>query len=408
MQTIRLDYQWRKDPPWELSESIVIRLLYTEIKVGVLSSEDELAVVYKSAANSRSHFRNARTIFKKSEKFADIVLEPYADATIERVPPYVTLSLMSGERTLESITLSWKVGHFCKRFLTNPEAPVLNALAFGLTGSGKSTFINTVYAMMRLDNVVNEPMALVGSHSERTTTDLSPFRLARLEKDAQQQEVAVRSRLRLWDTWGIETETQYAGSVFDDVVLGRVDKVEMEVANTPRLRDWQGRPAMAQFEKHVLIFFIPAVTAAAAVASRTSRDDAPPGRGAAAAAAVASGGNVPAAADEGHMSRALRHYIHRCTALKRRCILLLSKIDEAIPAAKEDPFNPEVERLLNKAAAHYSIPKMYCFAMVGYCNQTERVWKLEVNVFNIVNRLFELASSATSIGTKSVRDLLRE
>lgn len=118
----------------------------------------------------------------------------------------------------------------------------INILLFGLSNSGKSSFINSCYSL--LSSSLQFDIAQCGGNT-RVTSELTPYRLACLN-------LRQRTHFRLWDTWGLG-EGLYQNQEFVALCLGKTRfGLKMEEAS---LTDWKKIPTKDSAKQSCIIFF---------------------------------------------------------------------------------------------------------------------------------------------------------
>jgi hypothetical protein len=144
-----------------------------------------------------SYFFKSEAVFRGRE--AVIELTPIADVTILKLKP-ITLSLFdkSKSKQLASIKPALRVFDFSGDIVKNNDRTRANILLFGLQGSGKSTFVNSILSTVSSDQELIV-MAVAGGAHGHVTTEFGPYRLV----DYCNVEEVRLTRFAMMDTWGL-------------------------------------------------------------------------------------------------------------------------------------------------------------------------------------------------------------
>jgi len=125
--------------------------------------------------------------------------------------------------------------------------PFFNILCFGIAGSGKSSFINSV--MTALSQEVTSPAA-VGGTTNHVTTDLTRFQLSQINN-------LEKIPINFFDIWGMDGNN-YQNNMFLHVLHGKLPEgYEMRERITQReemnIAEW----SVAERRIHSVLFFMP-------------------------------------------------------------------------------------------------------------------------------------------------------
>jgi len=121
-----------------------------------------------------------------------------------------------------------------------------NVLLFGLAGSGKSSFINSVWTLLSPENSVST-VAAYGGGTSHSTKQLIAYTLP-------------NTRITLWDTWGLAPDT-YQQSELESILSGELpsgwemQRAVSDITNQQFLQElWSSKHKR---RIHSVIFFFP-------------------------------------------------------------------------------------------------------------------------------------------------------
>jgi GTPase Era involved in 16S rRNA processing len=218
---------------------------------------------------------------------------------------------------------------------------------FGLAGAGKSAFVNAVLTLASSGMSVVET-AGVGGCARHNTRQLATYTI-----DGE--------NFALVDTWGL-TLTTYLNDDLENVVDGvfprnwGMDMIYDQHAKAIR-DNASTRPERAV---HVILFMI----------THSALDK----------------------NDECELIKA--NYARLQDKAARNPLVLISKVDEIVPAFRSNPLGdyPEVRALKQKVTDLLGIPENRVYAVVNYKDESERSFQIDRNTYRIVEHALRTAS----------------
>jgi len=129
----------------------------------------------------------------------------------------------------------------------NKNIPFFNILCFGVAGSGKSSFINSL--LTALGTQISAPAA-VGGSTDHVTKDITRFQVSQIKglEDV---------KINFFDIWGLDSNN-FQGSMFLDVLTGKLPpdyKMKERTTFTEKMAEtsWQAHERRI----HSVLFFMP-------------------------------------------------------------------------------------------------------------------------------------------------------
>jgi GTPase SAR1 family protein len=110
------------------------------------------------------------------------------------------------------------------KFMHPNDAIVRNILLFGFVGSGKTSYLNSLFTAKSSSNTEICNMGVAGGDSTHVTTDYTGRKLLDLNcyemKDDEEKKSAV-TNFQIFDPWGLD-KIGYVNSEFENMLKGRI------------------------------------------------------------------------------------------------------------------------------------------------------------------------------------------
>lgn len=255
-------------------------------------------------------------------------------------------------------TMLFYTDKFCKK--PDPMLGVkrFNVMLFGLFGSGKSSFLNTVMTLMSKEAHVVTNAAIVGGGEEHTTTKL---RATKIPDDEH-------AGMAIWDTWGVshgagggQAETYKSGEL--DLLLRGLLANNWDMSSCERIIDFQPqlRKAVAtapQRRQHAVVFMFPYTLFGDEQLVDPRIHDA-------------------------------KRYMRKFFDMHIQPLILITQADVACPQLRADPMGtyPQTEKMRQIAAKQIGVPLGHVHLMVNYVQETERSFNIDRNTFRILEAI---------------------
>ena len=190
----------------------------------------------------------SRKTVEFSGKSADIQLSPLAHVTFTDLAPIVLVLKNSAGKKVGAIKPSLMSYYFTKGIFNHADRLKANIFIFGMSGSGKSTFVNSVYTACSPDDKL-VMRAIAGGSDTHVTCRLQAYPLYRVDDGLRGQ----LSRFRVLDSWGLDRNS-YKNNEFKMILKGQLpQKFEM---NQSMLKIKFDPTVVADRGVHSIIFFI--------------------------------------------------------------------------------------------------------------------------------------------------------
>ena len=224
------------------------------------------------------------------------------------------------------------------------EFPTIRLQLWGLMGTGKSCFINSLATLYNEDpRFPNKKLSPAFSRPASTTvsTEIKEYRF---------DNVVVR------DAWGWEEGRQevYNDLLFQLMLGGRLgSNFSMEDAtkiNVLKLPTDQAEPI------DLVLFFV----------------------------------TVTAVENEAYLNK-LNHFIKEAQKLDIPFLVLLTQIDKVEPSLRQDPYcvNPTVQELVSRVCMKIELDEASVIPVVNYTKESEREWAMDRAAFVTLYRAFQ-------------------
>jgi len=272
-------------------------------------------------------------------------LDSLGGASIEKVSSDFVVSLKAGVR--EVCRQSFSLGFTCfnrglrKEFRNSK----FNILIFGPAGSGKSSFIQTIFTMLSEEDSIVTGVCPVGGGAGHVTTTLRKIDLP-------------DGMGGLWDTWGL-TSDQYLHEELSLIVKGvlpsewemtdGINKIDKKMIQTAQFR-----------QIDAVIIMVP----------------------------------VGTLADQSELSN-LKAQIQKIIGLRLNPILLLAQADTVDKEVRSNPnrFSLEIEKIKQQVAEAFSVPPMMIFPCVPYRVEEKRSFEIDKLAYKILQIALNNAAS---------------
>ena len=206
---------------WEGEESFVepqdeIRIAFAVPKDHTLVHESELDPFFQiRELSERTKDGSGKTITVTLG--ANFMLDDYEKEDVLRLTqPVFTIRHPTNSEYNQRIRLAWDFHRFSKSIFNTKEEDTVNILLFGMSGSGKSSYLNTLYSSL---STSPDPIAyaVAGGAEDHVTTKFVPYRTGRIEDGRKKQ----RTNFRVLDTWGLD-RNNYENGQFEAILEGRM------------------------------------------------------------------------------------------------------------------------------------------------------------------------------------------
>jgi len=234
----------------------------------------------------------------------------------------------------------------------------LNLLLFGMAGSSKSSFINSCFSLLSYELITQ--LAPSGGSTERVTRCLKPYRLTSDIHTPSETGL----KLAVYDTWGLESNVDlYAEGQFELILNGQLPAEWKMGASVTGAELQQGNEDKAI---HCLIVFVPAGELAS-----------PPGGKAS------------------FMVSKTKEFCATATKMKVPFLVLLTKVDQLLPAFRQNPFNtyPEIEKMKIQAATQFGIAQNQVHPLINYYGETSKVFVIDRQIYKIIEIAINIAKN---------------
>ena len=267
-----------------------------------------------------------------------------------------------GFRATQSIGGNYTMLFYTDKFCKKPDLALgvkrFNVMLFGLYGSGKSSFLNTVMTLVSKDAHIVTNAAIVGGGEEHTTTSL---RQTKIPDDDN-------AGMAIWDTWGVshgagggQAETYKSGEL--DLILNGLLANKWDMSKCERIVDFQQdiRRAVAsapQRRQHAVVFMFP----------------------------------YTLFGDEGLVDPRIhdaKRYLRKFFDMHIQPLILITQADIACPQLRANPMGtyPQTERMRQIAAKQIGVPLGHVYLMVNYVQETERSFNIDRNTYRILEAI---------------------
>ncbi|KAH3723163.1 TKL family protein kinase [Pelomyxa schiedti] len=176
-------------------------------------------------------------------------MEPLSDVTFESIPGCLVITVYNASHsTMNRTHIQIPLYIFLKRLYEpyKTRNVIINLLVFGISGAGKSEFINS--CTTAISQVKVPSIALASGSTSMVTNTFRGYRLQPFESEFTLED-DMKSCVVLWDTWGL-TDANYVDYEFQLMLKG-------EMANGTSMTARSGY-SIRKAPIHCVIFFLPA------------------------------------------------------------------------------------------------------------------------------------------------------
>jgi len=314
------------------------------------------------------HFSSDRVYTDSTKTLYSLKLNPLNGASIFNIPDSFTVSLFYNSGKIISCQ-HWAVPlrDFMGKLFSGSQQDY-NILLFGLTGSGKSSFINSVASLLCTDGIPIKYVISGGSsgHVTKTFSYSNVCVVTRNGGEFLEQEI---TPFLLWDTWGLD-RNNYQRNDFSLILSGSLPE-DFQMANEIKYGDG-GFSVKDQNRQHCVLFFTTAADLQA----------------------------------ESEFLKSTKKYVEEATLMEVQSIIVISHADTVVDDAQKnssfldlrDPksklplYPPILMQLITKAANYFKVEENCIFPLINYKNEATTNMRIDKYVALILDKACNLAS----------------
>jgi len=248
-----------------------------------------------------------------------------------------------------------------------------NILLFGLTGSGKSSFINSVYSLLSTENIPLK-IASSGGSGGHVTKQFSYYNVCSFSRENGKLIEKELTPFLLWDTWGLD-RNNYNRNDFTLILQGKLPE-DFQMTSEIKYGDSRFKQ-VEQNRQHCVLFFITAADLQT----------------------------------ESEYLKSTKKFVEEATQLEVPSIIVISQADTAVDANDNrkgviqnidlrDPnsdlelYPPVLMQLITKAANYFKIDDNCIFPLINYKNEVTTNLRIDKYIAVILDKACCLASSS--------------